>query len=98
MKTLRKALVLALCAIAGLGVVVPVVLDTYYFGTLPRQPDLVSGRVHRITVSHGSIRYGTAKEQKRLAYALILFYVGFGCGLAGGLLHFYNRRQADGNQ
>jgi hypothetical protein len=66
-------------------------LDTCYFKDLPRTPDPQTQRVHRVVVSHGSVRYGTEEQIRRFALAqsfmppaAFLFCVAVGLGLVWG--------------
>lgn len=88
---MRKTAIVALCAIflAGLGAAIG--LDLYYFSNLPKQPEPASGRVHRLTVSHGSVRYGSQVEVHRIHQVETCAIVATACGVIAGILNFVYR-------
>ena len=83
----------AACVVAAVGI------DIYYFQSLPRTPDEGAGRTFRMVVSHGSIRYGSAREFRILKMVEGLFPISSFLPLAALVLglrynHFQIRRGA----
>jgi hypothetical protein len=78
------------CAFVG-WVAAAVWIDGSYFSRLPKAPNEKAGRVYRMVVSHGSIRYGSERELHNLRTieelrlpAIMLFLVAILWGLKSG--------------
>ena len=63
---IRKILIIVLSSFFISGLCTVICFDQYYFAFLSRNPEPKSGRIYRIVVSHGSVRYGTKEEWVRI--------------------------------
>jgi hypothetical protein len=88
MVKLRKIAIVTLCVIFVAGLGAAICLDLYYFANLPREPTQMSGRIHRLIVSHGSVHYGTQQEVDRIPRIEAWPLIGAACGLITGVLNF----------
>jgi len=79
----------------SLWIVVSVWIDISFSSNLPRVPDETTGRIYRMVVNHGTIRYGSAGEvrfrktaENCMPVAILLFLTASVLGLKWGILHF----------
>jgi hypothetical protein len=91
MVTARKTVIVVLCLAFFTGLGALACLETSYWGNLPKTADEASGRVHQVTVSHGSIRYATQQEVETLGVAKQWALIATVCGLTAGILNFKYR-------
>ena len=94
MVKLSKRIITLLLTLFAAWVVLAVGIDVYYFESLPRAPDEGAGRTFRMVVSHGSVRYGSAREfrvlrvvEGSLPIPGFLFLAALALGLRYGHLH-----------
>ena len=59
---LVKPLLVCACVLLGTWGLVGACLDQYYWAKLPGAPDKPSGRIYRMSVNHGFVRYGTERQ------------------------------------
>jgi hypothetical protein len=62
MSKIRKVIIALFFCPAVLWVIAFVWIQLYYYSNLPKTPDEPTGRIYRIAVNHGSIRYGSKRE------------------------------------
>jgi hypothetical protein len=82
MTTLTKAIVASLCVCFFIGLAYVIYFETHLWTSLPLSPDEMVGRVHKIVIMHGSIRYGTEAEVESLQVARKVFFISGAIGLA----------------
>lgn len=87
MTPIRKCVIVTLCAIFFIALVAAITLDQYYSASLPKEPNETSGNVHQLTVSHGSVRYGTQQEIDQLHRVKEWEMIGIVCGIIAGTLN-----------
>ena len=68
MLRLRKAVLALLLGSFLACVAAAISVDQYYYSSLPRLADEEAGRVCKLVVSHGSVRYGSEKEARTLKF------------------------------
>jgi len=69
MARFRKMVLGALLGLFATCVLFSVSIHLYYYEDLPRHPDEKRGRIHRMVVNHGFVRYGSEKELHALRLA-----------------------------
>jgi hypothetical protein len=91
---LRKIIIYLLFAAFAAYVIFAVWIDLSYFLSLPKAPEEQTGRIYRMVVSHGSVRYGSVHElQYRKALddfrlvPIVAFFCAVVLGLKWGILH-----------
>jgi hypothetical protein len=99
LKVVRRVFIGLCLAIFAICTAMLIWIDSSYFRNLPHTPHPNAGRVIRIVVSHGSVRYGTPLEVDRFnllvfwaPVAGIIFCVGVGTGLLFGDLRLKGSR------
>ena len=77
-------------------------VDLSYFSNLPKIPDEKTGRINRVIVSHGSVRYGSGREVRILKMienfqpiAIVSFLVAVTLGLTSGDMKVAAGRKLD---
>src|ERR1700683_3457887 len=90
----RKTMIYSLLGLYLILVAISVWTDTSYFSKLPRTPDEKTGRIYRMVVSHGSVRYSSNRELENLKTidglqvpSALLFLLTLLWGLKTGALH-----------
>jgi hypothetical protein len=83
----RKILIVLLLLMFFAGLGSAIYLDLRYDMYLPREPDDKSGRVHRIIVDHGSVRYATQRETDRMIRVERWLKVTTACGMVAGIIN-----------
>ena len=86
MLKLRKAVLGVLIGSFVACVVAAISIDQYFYSSLPRLADEKAGRVCKLVVSHGSVRYGSEGELHVLRAAQEVFPIGAVLFLAAVLL------------
>ncbi len=91
---LRKILIGLFIAGSVLWFLSGAAIDFLYFSNLPRVLDETSGHIYRVVVSHGSVRFATAREvgtlqlmNNGLPVAGLVFVSTLLLGLRLGVLH-----------
>jgi hypothetical protein len=62
MSKVRRTILALLLAIFAVSIAMVVWIDCSYYSNLPKAPDVETGRISKIIVMHGSVRYGTEQE------------------------------------
>ena len=90
----RKTLIPVLLGCAAAWVPFAVWIDLSYFSSLPNKPDEGTGRVYRMVVNHGYVRYGSEGElrtlravENSLPIAAALFLIAVMWGFMSGDFH-----------
>jgi hypothetical protein len=94
---LRKILIGLLIGASVLWFLSGAAIDFLYFSNLPRVLDEKTGHIFRVVVSHGSVRFATAREvgtlqlmKNGLPVAGLVFVSTLLLGLRLGVLHVRN--------
>ena len=94
MLNLRKTVLGVLIGSFVACVVAAISIDQYFYSSLPRLADEQAGRVCKLVVSHGSVRYGSEKEARTLKFvndifmfSVFPFLIALGLGLKWGVFH-----------
>jgi hypothetical protein len=95
----RKLTITLLLGAYGIYVLVLCWTDISYYSRLPKNPDPNSGKVHRMVVSHGSVRYGSERELRFRERLLgltpiphVVFFAALVLGLKWGVLQIGKSR------
>jgi hypothetical protein len=99
MVTFRKVLILSVAGLCALGFFLAADLDFWNYNHLPKVPDENTGHIHRMVVSHGSVRFGTDHDVrlKQLIHngtpvAGIIFLLDLLIGLHVGVFHIRGQK------
>ncbi len=94
MVILRKTIIVLLLAGFATWVLADVWIHVSYSTNLPSVPDEKAGRIHRMLVNHGYVRYGSERElqalsavENALPVAITLFLIAAILGLKFGDFH-----------
>jgi hypothetical protein len=64
-------------------------LELKYFYELPKYPDVLLGRLNKVVIAHGSVRYAKAEEISLLQLGRRSAIVGAFLGFAAGVLNVF---------
>jgi len=102
MVAIRKTIIALLLSGFAAWLVFSVWVHISYASNLPDAPDEKIGRIHKLVVNHGFVRYGTERELHRLLWAqnsqmiaIVLFLSAFILGIRWGIFHVRVGRKSD---
>jgi hypothetical protein len=94
LKTIRKTIIALVFGGVLTWVVFACWIHVSYASNLPETLDVKSGRIHRMVVNHGFVRYGSERELRRLrwmdnsaSFVIVCFLMAIIIGIRYGDFH-----------